>query len=96
MAEDKVFPQVEKIRTPDDELMVLSELADTTYFVVLKRSVRRFIEMYKNSVFLLNKDDPKFLTKFNDATSEARGMNKLIKLIDSARAEMAKKEGDTL
>lgn len=96
MADEPVLPQVEKIRTPDDELMVLSELADTTYFVVLKRSVRRFVEMYKNSVFLLNKDDPKFLTKFNDATSEARGMNKLIRLIESARAEVAKKEGDKL
>lgn len=74
--------------------MVLSELSETTYFKVVKRVVRRFVEQYKNSAFLLNKDDPKFESKFAEYTSEAQGMNKLIKTIEGARGELAKRNND--
>lgn len=92
--EENVLPVAQRIKTPEEELVVLAELAETTYFKVIKRCVRRFVELNKNSVFLLNKDDPKFASKFADYTSEAQGMNKLVKLIEGARGELAKREGD--
>lgn len=88
------MPQAQRIKTPEDELQILAELSETTYFVVLKRVVRRFVETYKNSAFLLNKDDPKFESKFGELTAEAQGMNRLVKLIEGARTELAKREGD--
>lgn len=91
---DDVLPVASKIKTPEEELQILAELADTTYFVILKRAVRRYVEVYKNSVFLLRKDDPKFDLKFSDLTSEANGMNKLIKLIENSRLELAKRNKD--
>ena len=91
---EDMMPVASRIKTPEDELQVLSELTETTYFVVLKRTVRRFVEVYKNSAFLLNKDDPRFESKFSELTSEAQGMNKLIKLIEGARIELAKRNGD--
>ena len=90
------MPVASKIKTPEEELQVLSELSETTYFVVLKRVVRRFVEQYKNSVFLLNKDDPKLITKLGELTSEAQGMNRLIRLIEGSRGEIAKREGDKI
>ena len=91
---ESVLPVASKIKTPEDELQILSELSETLYFVVLKRTVRRFVEINKNAAFLLNQDDPKFISKHSDLTSEAQGMNKLIKLIEGARAELAKRNGD--
>ena len=91
---EDILPVASRIKTPEDELQVLSELSDTTYFVIIKRVVRRFVETYKNSAFLLNKDDPKFDSKFSQLTDEAQGMNRLIKLIEGARGELAKRNGD--
>lgn len=91
---EDILPQASRIKTPEDELMILSELSETTYFIILKRTVRRFIELNKNAAFLLNKDDPKFMSKFAEYTAESQGMNRLIKLIEGARIELAKREGD--
>ena len=93
MVED-VMPVASRIKTPEEELQILAELSQTTYFVIIKRCVRRFVETYKNSVFLLNKDDPKLLSKLGDLTAEAQGMNRLVKLIEGARNEIAKRNGD--
>ena len=91
---EDVLPIASRIRTPEDELQMLVELSETTYFTVIKRVVRRFVEQYKNSIFLLNIDDPKLVSKLNELKSEAQGMNRLVKLIEGARSEMAKREGD--
>lgn len=91
---EDLMPVASRIKTPEDELQILSELVDTTYFIILKRSVRRFVEMYKNAAFLLNKDDPKFMSKHTELTAEAQGMNRIIKYIEGARTELAKRNGD--
>ncbi len=96
MTKEDILPQASRIKTPEDELMVLAELSETTYFLVVKRVVRRFIEKYKNDTFLLNKDDPKFESKFSDLTAEAKGMNLLIKTIEGSRIELAKRNGDRI
>ena len=96
MAKDPVLPQASRIKTPEEELQILAELADSTYFVILKRTVRRFVEVNKNAVFLLHKDDPKLILKMTELTSEAQGMNRLIKLIEGARIELAKRNKDRL
>ena len=94
MKKEDVMPQASRIKTPEEELQILSELSETTYFTILKRVVRRFVEINKNAAFMLNKDDPKFMSKFSEYTAETQGMNGLIKLIEGARIELAKREGD--
>lgn len=94
MAEEPVMPQAAKIKTPEDELMVLAQLSETTAFMVIKRVVRRIVEQNKNSAFLLHDNDPHLALKHAKLTSHAEGMNALIKIISGARGELAKREGD--
>lgn len=94
MAEEPIMPQALRIKTPEDELMVLSQLSETTAFVVLKRVVRRFVEQSKNSAFLLHENDPQLPLKLGKLTATAEGMNTLIKIISGARGELAKRNGD--
>jgi hypothetical protein len=96
MDKESVLPIAAKIKTPEDELQILAELAETTYFVIIKRTVRRFVELNKNSMFLLNRNDPKLVSKMGELQGEVMGMNKLIRLIEGARGEIAKREGDKI
>jgi len=91
---EDVLPVASKIKTPEDELRVLSELSETTYFVILKRVVRRIVEINKNSAFLLNNEDPKLSTKLGNLKAEVGGMNRLIKIIEGASQELAKRGGE--
>ena len=89
---DEILPSPEKVRTPLEELQVLSELSNTVYFQVLKRVARRFAENLKNMSFTLREEDPQFAIKHTRYVEQAVGMNLLLKAISDAKKEIEKFE----
>jgi hypothetical protein len=89
---DKILPKIEHIKLPMDELMVLAEMADTTYFEVIKRLARRYAESMKNYVFSLDPADPKLPIKHATYKEQAVGMQLLITAIADARKKLESKE----
>lgn len=91
---DKIVTDPQRIKTPREELEVLSVFADTQAFTILKRVARRYAENLKTFAFSLDPTDPQFAVKHTKYREQAVGMQILIKIIAEARAEIAKMEHD--
>jgi len=89
---DGILPLPEKIKTPIEELEVLSELENTVFFQVLKRVARRYTEHLKSQSFTLDATDPNFQVKHTRYVEQAVGMNLLIKIIENSPAQLNRAE----
>lgn len=85
---NSILPQVETVKTPYDELQILAGGADSTFFVVLKRAARRYIENLKNQSYLLREEDPHFAIKHTRYTEQGVGIGLLIKVVEGAKARL--------
>lgn len=93
MKKKSIIPKAEKIKTPEDELLVLSELSmNETYMTVLKRAVRRYAELLRNRSFRLTPEHPHFAITHTRYYEQANGMQILIDLIEKSPNELAKRE----
>lgn len=84
----------EQVRLPEDELEALAELSDTIHFQVLKRVARRYTENMKNQAFTLNSSDPNLAIKHSRLVEQAVGMNLLVRIIEQARTQLNREEGN--
>lgn len=76
----------EKIKTNLDELEVLVRLKDSVEWVILKRVMQRYVTHLKsfayNLPYSLNGED--FKVKHREATAQALGFKRLIKMVESS------------
>ena len=91
---DEILPKPELIKTPQEELEILAAGSESTFFIVIKRVARRYAEQLKNLSFTLDETDPHFAIKHTRYVEQAVGMNLLIKIVNDAKKQLAKMEGD--
>lgn len=80
-----------KVKTPLEELEILSAFADSDYFVVLNRVARRYADTLKSQAFRLDPLDPNFKTKHTQYFEQAVGMMILLKYVEQAKREYSKR-----
>lgn len=75
-----------KLKTPEEELIVLSRLKDSTEWIILKRVMQRYVTHLKsfayNLPYSLSGED--FKVKHREATAQALGFKRLIKLVEDS------------
>jgi hypothetical protein len=88
----KALDNSKKIKTPLEELDVLSKLKDSVEWDIFKRLCKRYIEGLKNSSFDLIQSDPKFVLKHTDLRGQAFGIRMIVKIVEESSRERDKLE----
>lgn len=88
----KELDNPKKVKTPLEELGVLSKLKDSVEWDIFKRLCKRYIEGLKDSSFDLIQSDPKFILKHTDLRGQAFGIRMVVKLVEESGKERDKLE----
>ena len=88
MADIDLIPKPQDVKTPEGELQVMADFAETEAFNILRRWARRYAEKLKNQAFRLNEEDSNFAIKHARYGQQAVGMEILIRFVEGASKEL--------
>ena len=82
----------QKIKTPLEELEVLSRLKEMVEWTIAKRWINRYIQNLMKSSFKLLENDPNFQSRHADYAGQAFGLKTFVKFIEKTGKKMEEME----
>jgi hypothetical protein len=88
----KIKDRPEKIRTPIEELEFLDRLKESVEWAIVKRVAQRYIGNLRRIAFNVPATDPNGSIKQAELQGEARGIKKLIEVVDNSGKKIEERE----
>lgn len=79
---------LKRIKTPNEELELMSNFKQSQEYVILKRWINRYISNMKDVSFKLLEHEPSFPFRHAEYAGQALGLKTLLKFIDGAEKEI--------
>jgi len=82
----------QKIKTPLEELEVLSRLKEMVEWVIIKRWINRYILNLQKVSFRLMEDEPNFKSRHAELVGQAIGLRTFVRAIEKSGKKMEEME----
>lgn len=83
---------LKRIKTPSEELEIMSGFKQTNEYVILKRWITRYISHLKDVSFKLLEHETTFPYRHAECAGQALALKALLKFIDDSSKELEKKD----